>query len=420
MDVIDKIRCADKLIKNTSWMMVSELVAKISRIATIVVMALMLSPAQYGIATLAIVCHELMRVFSRAGAGVKVIQCEKSQLHHLAANTSSLQWLLCIFITILQVLIAGALSEFYHQPELHVLLLVMAPSYLLYPFVSIKVLMLLRENKMKYFALASAACISIDNLSVVALLLMDFGVLSVAIAKLIAAIAWVAIFGLARVENVRPGFHAATFKMLSVFSIKIFSTEGLKIIRTQLDIFVAGRLLSPEYFGLYSFAKNAGVGLGQSLSNAYINGLLPYISEQIRLGKEREATRRAVKYAGFISLIFITQACAAPIYVDLLFSESWAGAALIVSLLCLTAIPAIFVDTVGVIYRVKNQAWNETLLVLLCVVTTSLCLLFISPNTAISLALTICLGSVVGLILCFCKVLYFDKKIQLSYSKVLT
>lgn len=420
MDVINKLKHADKLIKNTSWMMVSELVAKISRIATIVIMAMMLSPAQYGIATLAVVCHELMRVFSRAGAGVKVIQCEDSELHELAANTSSLQWLLCISITTLQILIASSLSDFYHQPELQLLLLIMAPSYLLYPIVAIKVLVLLRENKMKYFGLASAACISIDNLSIIALLLLDFGVLSVAIAKLIAAFAWVVLFGIARVESIRPGFHRKTFGMLCVFSVKIFSTEGLKIVRSQLDVFVAGRLLSPEYFGIYSFAKNAGVGLGQSLSNAYINGLLPYVSEQLRLGQERESIQKAIKYAGFISIIFIAQACAAPIYVDLLFSDNWTGAALIVSLLCLTAIPAIFVDTVGVIYRVKNQAWNETLLILVCVVTTACCLLFLSPTTAISLAFTVCLGSIVGLLLCFYKVFYFDKKIQLSYSKVVT
>ncbi|WP_273286007.1 oligosaccharide flippase family protein, partial [Reinekea forsetii] len=366
--MLNKFRQTNRLFQNTSWMMLSEGLSKISRIVTVIAMASLLAPFDYGIATLALACHELIRVFGRAGSGARVIQCAEHELERISRNASLLQWLVCGLITGLQMAFSSSIARFYQHPELAPLLSLMALTYLFYPMVSIKIFMLQRLNRMKYFGLANAACVSIDNLAIVLFLVMGHGVFAVAYAKVITACAWVLLFGLAKVPTVRPGYQADVFWPLAAYSGKIFGSETLRVLRTQADVLIAGRLLAPDLMGLYSFAKNAGVGLGQSVINAFLSGLYPYICEQIRQGNEQLAARRSLRYAFAISSVFVLQALAAPLYVTILFGDRWQGAAYLVSILCISAIPALLVDTRSFFYRANNRPSAETKLTLACVV----------------------------------------------------
>lgn len=387
MNLKAKFSKADLLIKNVSWMMSSELLSKISRLVTVVAMAAYLSPLEYGIATLAAACHELIRVFSRAGSGARVIQCSDIHLPTVAGNASLLQWIVCILLIALQIGFAGHIASFYQNPDLQPLLVIMAFSYLCYPVVAVKVFMLQRQNRMQYFGLVCAACITIDNLSIVLFLILDHGIYAVAYAKVITAAAWVTLFGIAKIRTYYPSFHRQTFLSLCLFSIQIFTSETLRTLRSQADVLIAGRILAPELFGFYSFAKNAGVGLGQSLVAAYTSGLFPYLCSQIRLGGGAAAYFRALKFAAFLSGIFVLQSLAAPIYIDILFSSAWEGAAILVSILCLTAIPGIFIDTAASYYRALNNPFSESLLIFSCVLITTTIILLVEPSNSFELSI---------------------------------
>ncbi|WP_320821664.1 oligosaccharide flippase family protein [Reinekea sp.] len=398
MSLLQKFRTSNRLFQNTSWMMLSEGLAKLSRIITVIAMASLLAPFDYGIATLALACHEIIRVFGRAGSGARVIQCAQHELERISRNASLLQWLVCGLITVLQIIFSRVIADFYQHPELAPLLSIMALTYLFYPMVSIKIFMLQRLNRMKYFGLANAACISIDNLAIVCFLALGHGVFAVAYAKVLTACAWVLLFGLANVPSARPGYQAHVFWPLAAYSGKIFGSETLRVLRSQADVLIAGRLLSPELMGLYSFAKNAGVGLGQSLINAFLSGLYPYICEQIRQGNAQLAARKSILYALAISSVFIAQALAAPIYVPLLFGDLWQGAAYLVTILCLSAIPALLVDTRAFFYRANNRPLDETKLTLVCVLITVFTLAIVAPESPQTLALCTTLASLSWLV----------------------
>ncbi|MCX5691088.1 MAG: polysaccharide transporter, partial [Planctomycetota bacterium] len=63
------------LLKNIGWMLASEGVSRASRLITIIALAAFLTISEYGIAMLALACHELFRVFMRAGAGPNTGPC---------------------------------------------------------------------------------------------------------------------------------------------------------------------------------------------------------------------------------------------------------------------------------------------------------------------------------------------------------
>ncbi|WP_075187222.1 oligosaccharide flippase family protein [Teredinibacter haidensis] len=384
---------ADKLFRNTSWMLITEAVAKVSRLITVIAMAACLSPEIFGIACLALACHELIRIFSRAGAGAVVIQCGHAELSETAGNASLLQWCVCVALTLLQFLAAESIADFYQQQELKPLLQIMAITYLCYPIVAVKVFMLQRENRFRYFSLANAVTVSVDNLSIAVFLLLDQGVFSVAYAKIITAVCWVVIFGVASVKTYAPAFKASLFFPLAKTSSHIFAAEGLRVLRAQLDVLIAARLLDPLAFGYYSFAKNAGVGLSQSIITAYISGLYPYVCEQLRRGMGPQVLRKSLTFAAAISLVFVAQSLLAPVYIALLFPQKWESSAALVSILCITGVSAIFTDTFSVFLRARRETLREVFLIAFTVVSAALAIILVQPSTSLALAWVTLLAS---------------------------
>ena len=120
-------------------MLLSEGVSRATRLITIVAMAAFLSGSEYGVAMLALACHELFRVFMRAGAGPKIIQCADADLPSLVGSGGVLQWLILLCLAAVQIVSAHWLAHFYNTPELVDLLQWMALSYLFYPLVSMRV-----------------------------------------------------------------------------------------------------------------------------------------------------------------------------------------------------------------------------------------------------------------------------------------
>lgn len=388
---------ADQLIRNTSWMLAAEMVSKISRIVTVIALAAFLSPEDYGVAALVLMLHELFRVFTRAGSGALVIQCPHQVLERTAIAAWAQQWLLCLLMITIQWLTAPILASYYNQPMLEPLLQLTALTYLFYPIVSVRVFLLQRRNLFRNVAIGSTLSITADNLGTVVFLLCDTSVYAVALAKIVAAATWTIYF--LRHDNPfsARSFHFPTFLHLTNFSIKVFSSELFKVSRFQMDTLIAGKLLSPELFGFYSFAKNAGIGLGQSLSNAYLSGLSPYLADQFRINNHQQASKRALKTSAYLCIIFLLQSLAAPIYLDILFTHQWSDTALVVSILCLSAIPALLIDTQGTVFRIDNSALKETLLIACCVISHIVILLSFSPSTPISMAFTVLASSVTWL-----------------------
>lgn len=395
----DKLRelfANNRLLCNTRWMVVAEAIAKVSRIGTVIAMAALLTTEAYGLAALALMWLELLRVFTRAGGGALVIQCSEHELPKVTAAAWQQQWLLSLCMIGVQWWVAPVLAGFYDRPELAALLQLASLTYLFYPLVSVRVFLLQRNNAMKTYALASSLSISADNLATIGLLVAGLGVESVIYAKIVAAIIWALVFmrHASLPLHTLVAYDAAEFSRTALFSFKVFGTELVRLGRFQADLIIAGKLLSPEFFGLYSFAKNAGVGLGQSLTNAFLGGLAPYLAEQYRHHASKQANTKLQWVSRGISLLFLFQIMAAPVYLYILFGDRWSAAVPLVMLLCTTAIPALFTDATGMLLRVRNQPTYELLAASFCLVTMATGLLIASPADPMSTAQTVAFTSI--------------------------
>lgn len=387
----------NKLIKNVQWMLLSEGVARASRLLTIIVLAAELSPADYGTAMLAVVCHELLRVVTRLGAGSKLIQCEESHLMTTAANVVSLNWLVSSFLGVAQFFSAAWIASYFNKPELGLLLQLMAVCYFIYPMVAVKVYLLQRSKKMKQFALCSAMAITVDNLATASFAILGHGVNSVAYAKILSAVVWFLGFSISSSSSVAPKFSLPIIIDLFKFSINVFCSELLKTLRGQVDLLIAAKIFDSEMLGVYSFAKSAGVGLGQSLGSAYLACIYPQLALLHRSSNLSLGVSKIFYLTGAIALIFIAQSLLAHSYVPVLFDKQWQGVATLVSVLCLTAIPMIFVDVNALIFRVQDHLLDELVLQGLCVVTFTVSILVAIPEAPIDLCLRMLVASFICL-----------------------
>lgn len=375
------------LITSIFWLIASEGFSRGSRIITLVVLGLYLTPVEYGTLILALATHDLLKAFSRTGVGSAIIQAQPKDLPSVIANARRLQWLTYLVIATAQITLSDVIGRFYDNPQLSAVLCWMALSYLIYPLASITVFNLQRAERFREFSLCSGIAIAADNLSCALLVLTGFGIESIAYSKFIGAVVWVAGFTWVARGVVKPSlpsdFSMNSMLNLLKFSGSILCSELLKIIRVQGDLFIAGRVLPAEAFGLYGFARNMGLGLAQSLSSALITVWHPWLSKRQRTHTGHANYISAVKLSLMVSMlggiIFVAQAVAANWYVPLLFNGRWDHAIPLVSLFCFCAVPHLVLDAQAITLRVFGFHYREMLFSALC---TAFPLIFIAINAS--------------------------------------
>jgi PST family polysaccharide transporter len=274
----------------------------------------------------------------------------------------------------------------------------MAFAYIPYPLVSVKVFLLHRASKMRYYCICNALCIFAENISIGFFALFDFGIMSVVYGKWVFVILWVSLFYFAPVKDYGIGFNKPIFLSLIKSSGQLLSTELIRALRLQLDVLIGARLLSPELFGIYSFAKSAGVGLSQSLNNAFNSGLYPYLCNKYRQDTLPNFTPRIYAFTSLIASAFVLQAIAVPFYVPILCEQQWQQSYSTVAFLCCSAIPAIFIDTRCNILRAKSEYQYEMYIRIFCLITSATGLFLFNANTPVDFALSVLIMSAVCLL----------------------
>jgi O-antigen/teichoic acid export membrane protein len=390
-----------RLLCNVSWLLGSEIAAKFSRLFVILILLAKLSAIEYGTIMLALACHEVLKLMLRSGSGSQIVQCNESQLSEFVRNGAVLQWLICLSLAAFQVALAFPIAIFYDNPQLPKLLILMALAYIPYPLVSVKVFLLHRASKMRYYSICNTLCILAENVSIGIFALLDFGIMSVVYGKWVFVILWVILFYFAPVKNYGIGFSKPIFLSLVNSSGQLLSTEFVRALRLQLDILIGARLLSPELFGIYSFAKSAGVGLSQSLNNAFNSGLYPYLCDKHRQETLPNLTFKIYVFASFVALAFVLQAIAVPFYVPILFEQQWQQSYSTVAFLCCSAVPVIFIDTHCNILRAKFEFQSEMYVRIFCLITSAAGLFLFNANTPVDFALSVLTMSAVCLLVLF-------------------
>ncbi|BAY33485.1 hypothetical protein NIES2107_53810 [Nostoc carneum NIES-2107] len=352
---------SNQLIRNLSWLGSAEIINRIFRLITTVVLARLLHSYDYGLAAIVLTTNEFVRVFTNNGIWAKLVQAEQKDVQELSQTAYSLNWLICGTLFIIQCLVSIPIAWFYQDQRIILPICVMALIYLIIPFGLVQQSLVQRENKLHVTALAGGLTTCIDNILAIILAFLGWGMWAIVLPKVLIAPIWVLIFYKNHKWRPPKKFTFTKWPEMVHFGKNILGVELLETFRNNLDYLIAGRFLGVESLGIYYFAFNAGLGISLSVINALDMALLPHLcSVRSDLGKFKQNYLKSLKTIAFIIIpLVVLQSSLAPFYVPIIFGKQWIVAIPILILICLSAIPRPFANAASQsLWTLDKPQWD--------------------------------------------------------------
>jgi PST family polysaccharide transporter len=351
----------DRLVRSLGWYGLAELVVRVSRLVTTVLLARILLPIDFGIAAIALTAYELMRVLVSNGIGQMVIRARAEDLDATClAAQRAVRYVTALLIG-LHIIVGALMAWWFARPELFAMISLLGGAYLVMPFGDVRLFLILRANRMRTVAGITAAQVITDNALTAILALSGLGAWAVVLPKLLTAPVW--LIGVRRAQTWIPdtGTKPLPWHSLLVFSGPVLASEMLATLRGQADKLLVGALLGVEALGIYYFAYNAGIGLSLSLTGALSASLYPHLADASAhtdelISRFKLALRTSVAP---IAAVIALQAAATIVYVPIVFGERWAFAVPLVAILCISALTKPLYDAANILLRVSGRPKTE-------------------------------------------------------------
>jgi teichuronic acid exporter len=352
-------------VRNIGWMGASGAVIRVFRLITTIGLARFLTPYDFGLVAIVLTTHEFIQVFSRNGIGAKLIQADEEDVEKLAQSSYWLGWVVFITLFFVQCLVAFPIAWIYKDNQIILPICLMALNFFLIPIASVQAALIMRENRIKVFALSNTIQITTDNLLSLALAFGGWGMWAIVLPKILVGPIWVYIMLRNHAWRPKGTFTTAYWKDLFDFGRNVLGVELLKTLRSNLDYLIVGRFLGLQELGIYYFAFNAGLGISLGVINAIGTSLFPHLcavrSDLSQLWEQYRNSLKTIALA-IIPLVLL-QSSLAPFYVPIVFGQKWVAAIPVMMLICLSAIPRPFADATSQLLLAVNESqidlkWN--------------------------------------------------------------
>jgi PST family polysaccharide transporter len=340
-----------------SWLFSAQIVSRIARLMTTLVVARVLSPEHFGIVAIALTVNEFAMVVSRYGTTTALIKSDDHLLENNCRTAWSLNWTIGVTLLVIQCILAGPIANLYSEPGITGPIMVLSIVYLLLPIGAVNQALTARRGDMKTVAKAEVWQAIVDAFLTVSLAFAGFGIWALILPKILVVPIWIFVHQKASPWADRK-FQLAGSSSLLKFGVAVAGTEILTVIRHSIDYILIGFFLGIEALGIYFFAFNAGLGITKSLLTAMTNALLPSLC---RAGSDKEQQKHDFMRAVSLIMLLIStwvamQVSLAAWYVPLIFGDKWVenGALPILMIICLCGIPLALTETCSQYMRARG------------------------------------------------------------------
>ncbi|TWJ06534.1 oligosaccharide flippase family protein [Altererythrobacter ishigakiensis] len=371
----------------------AEAVTRIVRLGSILIVARQISPELLGAAALALSLFELTRVLSNVGIGQRIITATESELEPICNRASQLFWVVCVGVTIAQLMVATSAWLLFNLTDVAAMLAVLSAVYFFMPAGLVQIFLAMRAQRMAATARVAATQNIADCVLTVVLVVAWPSAWAIILPKLLTAPLWLVMARATYRWTPDRGASLAQISEFATFGPAILGSELLTAARLHADKLLVGALLGTEALGLYYFAFNAGLGITQALVTACSLVLLPILAKADGELLEREFKRAFVMGLSVVVPLVSMQALLAPYYVPVIFGENWVSAVPNLALLACAAVPLFMAAVIGARFRAIGKPLSETL-VMSCATITALSGLVVGAQFSLEAA---CIGFGLGL-----------------------
>jgi O-antigen/teichoic acid export membrane protein len=349
-----------RTVKGVAWTGTFQLVAQPLTFATGIVLARLLSTADFGLVGMAAVALGLVGVVNEFGLAAAVIQRSSLKVDEL----SSLFWfnmLVGVVMMALTIALAWPVSLYFAEPRLVVILCILSTSFFVGSVTAVHSALLQRGMRFKQIGLYALSGTAVNSAVSVLLAIGGAGVWSLVVpgilAPLIPAIlVWRKVAWLPRWR-----FHPREIRGLVLFGANVTGSSALNYATSNVDNIVVGRALGATSLGLYGLAYNLMLFPWRKISGLVAGVLYPAFS-QLQRDNDRltEAYFRVTRLLAMVTLpLLSTMIVVAPQLITGLYGEKWGGAVLPLQILCVAGMQKAVGTAVGLVMRSKGRPGLE-------------------------------------------------------------
>lgn len=325
-----------KAAKAGAWSAADIVLRQTVSFVVLMVMARLLTPADFGVVALVTFFSSISIVFVQGGLSQALIQ---QQLTSHEEESAVFWWNLggSAVCAAALVLSAPTIAAFYGHPILAPLMLAAAAQILFSAAGAVQTALLTRALRFDRLAIAGAIASVISGIAGIAAALAGWGVWALAVQ--LAGLAAVNSFILWIVSDWRPGFHArfASIRALFGFGIYLSLSSALDVLYTQGFALVIGKLHGVRDLGLYNRAHSTQGLPSNILGTIVARTAFPLFAAR---ADDNEGLRRGIRLANSLGMLINFPAMAglallADLVIVSLFGAQWLPSGPILAILAL-------------------------------------------------------------------------------------
>ena len=238
------------------WSTLDVVVNRTSGFLLGIIVARLLSPADFGIYAVALVVHAILISISDLGLGAALVRDDDEAVRASGRTVTTLALASSIALGLLMALLAPGLAQLLGTPRAMAAIRVMALTLPLAGITAVPGGLLRREFKMKTIFVADTANNLGSGVAVIALALAGAGPLALAWSFVAGQLLTAIILLVKSPALFWPGWDRRETRRILEFSLPLMGANVLSFTTQNVDYIVVGRLMGSVQLGLYLLAFN--------------------------------------------------------------------------------------------------------------------------------------------------------------------
>lgn len=337
------------------WSAATQVVAQIAQYAGFIVLARMLTPAEYGTLASAMLVAGILALLHEMGLGAAIIQRQDLTRGHLAAclwTNVAVGWALAIVVWFG----APAIAGFFRDPAVADVLRVLAIGF---PIAAAGVLpraLLERDLRFKPLGLIEAGAAIANGALTIGLAVAGAGVWAMVAGTLAGTVVQAGALWLH--SRPAPGWRCSRHDVqdLLAFGSNVLGSRLAGYFIANVDYLIIGRMMGPAALGAYSLAYKLVTWPMLKVSHVVLRVAFPAFA---RVEDDETFRRHYVRLVGTLAMVAFPLlaglAATAPELIPLVFGDQWGGSVFATQVLCGVGALKALVCSIGTVFLGRGR-----------------------------------------------------------------
>jgi O-antigen/teichoic acid export membrane protein len=365
------------VLTGVKWKMTTLIIREGSRLAIGILLAHLLTPAEWGLAGMALVVMAFLTVVSDFSLAAALVQRPRIT----EADRSTMFWTslgIGAAMTILGIAFSGVVADFFGEPDVQPLFAVASLGFFISATEKVPGALLTRELAYRSLEIRQIVATLAGAAAALVLALLGAGPWAIIGNSLTLAVVSTVLLWAFTTWRPRFVFAGQSFRELTTFGASFLGSQLLVSLQINADKLLVGRYLSASAYGNYAFAY-------QLMFTPIINVAYPlqtvlfpaYATIQADTERLTAAWLRSKRVAvAVMAPAFLVMVVVAPDLVPAVFGSRWDDAIPVLQLLCFAGIAYSLSTANALLLMVKDRLSTLFRLTLLVTVTSTACAAF--------------------------------------------